>query len=43
MTLRMGEEKVVFTLPKAMKHALDHDDPLYFTDEADIVIFDCVH
>ncbi|XP_039131851.1 uncharacterized protein LOC120268585 [Dioscorea cayenensis subsp. rotundata] len=42
MTLRMGDEEVIFTLPTAMKHTLDYDDPLYFTDETDMVITDCV-
>lgn len=33
MTLIVGEEKVILTLPNAMKHTLDHDNTLYFTDE----------
>lgn len=33
---------MVFTLPGAMKYTLVHDDPLYFTDETDMVIFDHV-
>ena len=42
MTLRVGEEEVIFKLPEAMKHTLDHDDSLYFTDETDMIISDCV-
>ncbi|XP_039115827.1 uncharacterized protein LOC120251354 [Dioscorea cayenensis subsp. rotundata] len=42
MTLRVGDEEVILTLPAAMKHTLDHDDPLYFTDETDMIITDCV-
>ena len=42
MTLRVGEEQVVFTLPEAMKHTLDHDDAYYFTDNTDLIISDCV-
>lgn len=42
MTLRVGEEKVVFTLPDAMKHTLDHADTLYFTNENYIIISNCV-
>lgn len=42
MTLRVGDEEVVFTLPNAMKHTLDHDDPLYFTDETNMVNSDYV-
>ncbi|XP_039134166.1 uncharacterized protein LOC120271544 [Dioscorea cayenensis subsp. rotundata] len=43
MTLRVGDEKVVFTLLEAMRQTLDHDDPLFFTDATDMVISDCVH
>ncbi|XP_039119867.1 uncharacterized protein LOC120256192 [Dioscorea cayenensis subsp. rotundata] len=42
LILRVGEEKVVFTLPEAMRQTLDHDDPLYFTDETDMVISNCM-
>ncbi|XP_039122080.1 uncharacterized protein LOC120258698 [Dioscorea cayenensis subsp. rotundata] len=42
MTLRVGDEEVIITLPTAMKHTLDHDDSLYFTDETDMIITDCV-
>lgn len=42
MTLRVGEEEVVFTLSKAMKHTLDHDDTLYFIDKTELIISDCV-
>ncbi|XP_039141208.1 uncharacterized protein LOC120278482 [Dioscorea cayenensis subsp. rotundata] len=42
MMLRVGQEQVVFTLPDVMKHTLDHDDMLYFTDETDLIISDCV-
>ncbi|XP_039118061.1 uncharacterized protein LOC120253904 [Dioscorea cayenensis subsp. rotundata] len=42
MTLRVGDEQVVFTLPEAMKHTLDHDDTLYFTNTTDLIISDCV-
>ncbi|XP_039116603.1 uncharacterized protein LOC120252498 [Dioscorea cayenensis subsp. rotundata] len=42
MTFRVGDEEVILTLPAAMKHTLDHDDPLYFTDETDMIITDCV-
>lgn len=42
ITLRMGEEEVVFTLSDILKHTLDHDDKFYFVDETDIIIFDCV-
>ena len=42
MTLRVGEEQVVFSLPAAMKHTLDHDDAYYFTDTTDLIISDCV-
>ncbi|XP_039117846.1 uncharacterized protein LOC120253603 [Dioscorea cayenensis subsp. rotundata] len=42
MILRVREEKVVFTLREAMRKTLDHDDPLYFTDETDMVISDCM-
>lgn len=42
MTLRVGEEEAVFTLSEAMKHTLDHDDTLYFTNETDLIISDCV-
>ncbi|XP_039143991.1 uncharacterized protein LOC120281152 [Dioscorea cayenensis subsp. rotundata] len=42
MILRVGEEKVVFTLREAMRQTLDHDDPLYFTYETDMVISDCM-
>ncbi|XP_039123411.1 uncharacterized protein LOC120260031 [Dioscorea cayenensis subsp. rotundata] len=42
MTLRVGDEQVVFTLPEGMKHTLDHDDKLYFTDTTDEIISDCV-
>ena len=42
MTLRVGEEQVIFTLPEAMKHTLDHDDAYYFTDNTDLIISDCV-
>ena len=42
MTLRVGEEEVIFKLQEAMKHTLDHDDSPYFTDETDMIISDCV-
>ena len=42
MTLRVGDEQVVFTLPNAMKHTLDRDDSLYYTDTTDVIISDCV-
>ncbi|XP_039118011.1 uncharacterized protein LOC120253862 [Dioscorea cayenensis subsp. rotundata] len=42
MILRVGEEKVIYTLREAMRQTLDHDDPLYFTDETDMVISDCM-
>ncbi|XP_039128945.1 uncharacterized protein LOC120265098 [Dioscorea cayenensis subsp. rotundata] len=42
MTLRVGDEEVILTLPATMKHTMDHDDPLYFTDETDMIITDCV-
>lgn len=42
ITLRVGDEEVVFTLPDAMKHTLDHDDILYFTDETNLIISDHV-
>lgn len=42
MTLRVGQEEVVFTLLDTLGHTLDHDEKLYFTDETDIVAFDCV-
>ena len=43
MTLRVGKEEVVYTLLDAMTHSFDHNDTLYFTDETDLLIFDCVH
>ena len=42
MTLRVGEEQVIFTLLEAMKHTLDHVDAYYFTDNTDLIISDCV-
>ncbi|XP_039126184.1 uncharacterized protein LOC120262175 [Dioscorea cayenensis subsp. rotundata] len=42
MTLRVGDEQVVFTLPEAMKHTLDYDDTLYFTDVTNVIIYDYV-
>lgn len=42
MTLRVGEEQVVLTLLEVMKHTLNHDDTLYFTDETDLIISNCV-
>lgn len=43
MTLSVGDEKVVFTLPEAMENTLGDDDALYFTDKIDLIISDCVH
>lgn len=40
--LGVREEEVFFILPDEMKHTLDHDDQLYFTDETNMVIYDCV-
>ncbi|XP_039122105.1 uncharacterized protein LOC120258732 [Dioscorea cayenensis subsp. rotundata] len=42
LTLRVGEEEAMYTLPVTMKHSLDHDDTLYFIDETDLLISDCV-
>ncbi|XP_039119845.1 uncharacterized protein LOC120256148 [Dioscorea cayenensis subsp. rotundata] len=42
MTLRVGDEKVVFTFLEAMIQNLNHDDPLYFIDATDMVIYDRV-
>lgn len=42
MALRVGTEDMVFTLPDAMKHTLDHANAFYFMDETELVIFDFV-
>ena len=40
MVLRVGDEKVILTLHKAIKHSLDLNDTCYYVDDVDYVVFD---
>lgn len=42
MVVRVGEEEITFMLKMVMKHNMDFDDPCYFVDVVDDLVFDYV-
>jgi len=43
MTLRVGDEEVIFKLKDSMRHSLDFDDTCYSVDVIDDVVSDFIH
>ncbi|KAJ0969579.1 hypothetical protein J5N97_022456 [Dioscorea zingiberensis] len=42
LALRVGDQEVVFKLPEAMRHTMDHDDISYSVDEVYKITTDCL-
>ena len=41
MTLQASDKEVIFKLPEAMKHPMEHDNTSYSIDDINLIICDC--